>query len=111
MRAWTKAVDETLHPACAEITFASCHRHIIRRLPEAKFQQFLNSTPPISVTPGWHRRKKEIVIQGLDAAGIGDTFRLCDRRQPLRGLRQRRTADREGHILKIIGRQRGGLKS
>jgi glutathione S-transferase len=78
MRVWTKAVDETLHPACAEITFASCHRHIIRRLPENKFQEFLNSTPPISVTPGWHRRKKEIVIHGLDAPGIGETFRLYD---------------------------------
>ena len=46
MRLWTKAVDEDLHPACAEITFASCHRHIVRRLPEDKFQAFLNSTPP-----------------------------------------------------------------
>src|SRR5262249_20693951 len=32
MRVWTKAVDENLHPACGEITFASCHRHIVRRL-------------------------------------------------------------------------------
>lgn len=78
MRVWTKAVDENLHPACGEITFASCHRHIVRRLPEDKFQEFLNSTPPISVTPGWHRRKKEIVLQGLEAPGIGDTFRLYD---------------------------------
>jgi glutathione S-transferase len=78
MRVWTKAVDESLHPACAEITFASCHRHIIRRLPEDKFQEFLNSTPPVSVTPSWHRRKKEIVIQGLEAPSIGETFRLYD---------------------------------
>jgi hypothetical protein len=62
----------------AEITFASCHRHIIRRLPEDKFQEFLNGTPPVSVTPGWHRTKKEIVIQGLEAPGIGETFRLYD---------------------------------
>ena len=78
MRVWTKAVDENLHPACGEITFASCHRHIVRRLPEDKFQVFLNSTPPISVTAHWHERKKEIVMQGLDAPGIGDTFRLYD---------------------------------
>jgi glutathione S-transferase len=78
MRLWTKAVDENLHPACGEITFASCHRHIIRRLPEDKFQDFLNSTPPISVTPRWHARKKEIVALGLDAPGIGATFRLYD---------------------------------
>ena len=61
MRLWTKAVDENLHPACGEITFASCHRHIVRRLAEDKFQAFLNSTPPISVTAHWHERKKEIV--------------------------------------------------
>ncbi|MGA8614302.1 MAG: glutathione S-transferase C-terminal domain-containing protein, partial [Xanthobacteraceae bacterium] len=78
MRVWTKAVDENLHPACGEITFASCHRNIVRRLPEDKFQAFLNSTPPISVTAYWHERKKEIVMQGLDAPGIGDTFRLYD---------------------------------
>ncbi len=78
MRVWTKAVDENLHPACGEITFASCHRHIVRRLPEDKFQAFLNSTPPISVTAHWHERKKEIVMQGLDAPGLGATFRLYD---------------------------------
>ena len=78
MRLWTKAVDENLHPACGEITFASCHRHIVRRLPEEKFQAFLNSTPPISVTAHWHERKKEIVMQGLDAPGLGETFRLYD---------------------------------
>lgn len=78
MRVWTKAVDESLHPACAEVTFASCHRHIIRRLPEDKFQAFLGSTPPISVTPHWHRRKKEIVTQGFEAPGIGEPFRLYD---------------------------------
>jgi glutathione S-transferase len=78
MRLWTKAVDENLHPACGEITFASCHRHIIRRLPEEKFRAFLASTPPISVTPRWHERKKEIVTLGLDAPGLGETYRLYD---------------------------------
>ena len=78
MRLWTKSVDEELHPACGEITFASCHRHIIRRLPEDKFQQFLASTPPVSVTPHWHARKKEIVTLGLAAPGIDATFRQYD---------------------------------
>jgi glutathione S-transferase len=78
MRLWTKAVDEVLHPACGEITFASCHRHIVRRLPEDKFQAFLASTPSISVTAHWHERKKEIVLLGLKAPGIGATFRLYD---------------------------------
>src|SRR5262249_20376881 len=78
MRLWTKSVDEELHPACAEITFSSCHRHIIRRLPEEKFQEFLSSTPPISVTPRWHMRKKEIVTLGFEAPGLAATYKLYD---------------------------------
>jgi glutathione S-transferase len=78
MRLWTKAVDENLHPACAEITFSSCHRHIIRRLPKPEYEAFLDSTPPISVTPRWHARKKEIVTLGFAAPGLAATFQLYD---------------------------------
>ena len=78
MRLWTKAVDEYLHPACAELTFASCHRYIIGRLPPDKFNEFLESTPPISVTADWHARKKEIVRQGMAAPRVDRTFRLYD---------------------------------
>ena len=78
MRLWTKAIDEFLHPACAELTFASCHRHIVGRLPPEKFAQFLESTPAISVTADWHARKKEIVLQGMAAPGVERTFRLYD---------------------------------
>jgi glutathione S-transferase len=78
MRVWTKAVDEQLHPACAELTFASCHRHIIGRLGPEKLNAFLESTPPVSVTANWHARKKEIVRQGMAAPGVGRTFRLYD---------------------------------
>jgi glutathione S-transferase len=76
MRLWTKAVDEYLHPACAELTFASCHRYIIGRLPPEKLNEFLESTPPISVTADWHTRKKEIVRQGMAAPRVERTFRL-----------------------------------
>jgi glutathione S-transferase len=78
MRLWTKGVDEVLHPACAEITFASCHRHIVRRLPAAKLSEFLESTPPLSITAAWHSRKKQIVRDGLAAPGVDATFRLYD---------------------------------
>ena len=78
MRLWTKAVDESLHPACAELTFASCHRYIIGRLTPEKLTEFLESTPPISVTAHWHARKKEIVRQGMAAPGVDRTFRLYD---------------------------------
>jgi glutathione S-transferase len=78
MRVWTKAVDEQLHPACAELTFASCHRHIIGRLGPQKLNEFLESTPPVSVTANWHARKKEIVRQGMAAPDVGRTFKLYD---------------------------------
>ena len=79
MRLWTKAVDEEMHPACAEVTFACTHRHTVARLGEEGVARFLASTPPQSVTPTWHARKKEIVTLGFAAPGIERPFRLYDR--------------------------------
>lgn len=79
MRIWTKAVDEDVHPACGEITFVSCHRHIVNRLPAAEREIFLNSTPPLSVTPQWHERKKQLVQLGFKTPGVAEKFRLYDR--------------------------------
>ncbi len=78
MRVWTKAVDEDIHPACAEVTFSSCHRHIIKRLPPQQYREFLASTPAQSATPRWHDRKKEIVTLGFDAPGLDEKYRLYD---------------------------------
>jgi len=78
MRLWTKAVDESLHPACGEVTFVTCHRHIVLRLPEAELEEFLKNTPAQSVTNKWKERKKEIVRMGFDAPGIEHTIRLYD---------------------------------
>lgn len=78
MLIWTKAVDEQLHPACGELTFVCCHRHIVMRLPEEKLREFLSSTPDQSVTSKWKERKKEIVRMGFEAPGIADTIRLYD---------------------------------
>ncbi len=78
MRLWTKAIDEVMHPACAEITFASSHRHIVNRLGPEGVAKFLNSTPPQSVTPQWHERKKEIVLNGFNAPGVDRKFRIYD---------------------------------
>ena len=36
------------------------------------------ATPPVSVTAGWHERKKVIVKHGLDAPGIDQSLRLYD---------------------------------
>ena len=78
MRLWTKAVDEMLHPMCAEITFSASHRHTVARLGPEGLTKFLASTPPISVTAAWHDRKKVIVMQGFKAPGIEKAYLLYD---------------------------------
>ncbi|MEM8984455.1 MAG: glutathione S-transferase family protein [Pseudomonadota bacterium] len=78
MRIWQKAVDEQLHPACGELTFVCCHRHILMRMGEEKLREFLSSTPEQSVTSTWKERKKEIVRHGFDAPGIEATIRMYD---------------------------------
>jgi glutathione S-transferase len=70
MRIWTKAVDDQVHPACAELTFSCTHRHTLAR--------FLEATPAQSVKPGWKARKREIVTLGFDAPGIAAPFKLYD---------------------------------
>ncbi len=78
VRLWEKFVDEQLHPACGELTFVCCHRHIVSRLGADGLRKFLNSTPDQSVTSTWRERKKEIVRLGFEAPGIEDTIRLYD---------------------------------
>ena len=75
---WTKAVDEQLHPLCGELTFAASHRFTVLRLGEEKVKEFLDSTPPESVTLGWHNRKKEIVQHGFEAPGMSKTVKVYE---------------------------------
>jgi glutathione S-transferase len=77
-RTWTKAVDELLHPACAEVTYVSCHRHIVNQLSPAERDAFLNNTPERSVKGAWRQRKRELVELGFDAPGVDVYFRLYD---------------------------------
>ncbi len=79
MRSWTKVVDELLHPACADVTYVSCHRHIVRRLGPEKLEEFVESTPEQSVKGAWRKRKRELVMLGFDAPDIDSKFRLYDR--------------------------------
>ncbi len=78
MRLWTKTVDEDIHPACGEVTFVSCHRFVIMRLGEEGVEEFLNATPPRSVTPAWKQRKRDLVMLGIEAPGIGAKIKLYD---------------------------------
>jgi glutathione S-transferase len=78
MRSWTKAVDELLHPACAELTYISCHRHIINRLPPAEREAYFQRTPERSVKGAWRERKRELVELGFAAPGVASQVRVYD---------------------------------
>ncbi|MEX2365925.1 MAG: glutathione S-transferase family protein [Pseudohongiellaceae bacterium] len=73
---WAKAVDEELHPACAELTFAASHRYTLFKLGPEKVKAFLDSTPGNSLTHNWHNRKKQIVREGFKAPDIADKVKL-----------------------------------
>ena len=79
VRYWTKAVDEELHPACGALTFMASHRHTIQRLGPEGLRDFLDSTPPFSVSAHWHEQKKVYVREGFDAPGGRDKIILYDR--------------------------------
>jgi len=79
-RYWTKALDELLHPACGTLTFASCHRHIVRKnLSEKELEKFMANTPDHSVTVDWAGYKKQIIKYGFEAPGAADKVRLYDK--------------------------------
>ncbi len=76
VRAWTKAVDEELHPACSAITYVVSHRHTILRNGVGCFDDFLNQ----GGTEGLPARtlKWQWVQHGLQAPGAADKIRLYD---------------------------------
>ena len=64
MRFWTKAVDEDLHTgAVGTLTFCASHRHVVRRLPEKAYQEFLDGSPD----PIKRERKRRWVEDGFQA--------------------------------------------
>jgi len=79
VRYWTKAVDEDLHPACGAVTFVCSHRHtVLKNLGPKGAEEFLASTPPISVTSDWKSQKDAFVRYGFDAPGAADKVKLYD---------------------------------
>ena len=79
VRYWTKAVDEDLHPACGAVTFVCSHRHtVLKNLCPKGAEEFLASTPPISVTADWISQKDAFVRYGFDAPGASDKVKLYD---------------------------------
>ena len=79
VRYWTKAVDEDLHPACGAVTFVCSHRHtVLKNLGPEGAEEFLASTPPLSVTSDWKSQKDSFVRYGFDAPGATEKVKLYD---------------------------------
>tara|TARA_B100001059_G_C17790287_1_gene559723 strand:- start:455 stop:1291 length:837 start_codon:yes stop_codon:yes gene_type:complete len=79
VRYWTKAVDEDLHPACGAVTFVCSHRHtVLKNLGPEGAEEFLASTPPLSVTSDWKSQKDGFVRYGFDAPGATEKVKLYD---------------------------------
>ncbi|MFO1363686.1 MAG: glutathione S-transferase family protein [Burkholderiales bacterium] len=83
MRLWTKAVDESLQPATKYVTYASCHRHILKRLPPDKFEQYMRGPEGeaairVAGDPAWVQSKRAIVELGIAAPGVAEKFRIYD---------------------------------
>jgi len=83
MRLWMKTVDEQMQPAVKYITYAACHRHILKRLPPDKFEQYMQGPPGDPATrvtgdPNWEQSKRLIVEMGISAPGVAQKFRMYD---------------------------------
>ncbi|MDA8739968.1 glutathione S-transferase family protein [Rhodobacteraceae bacterium] len=79
VRYWTKAVDEDLHPACGAVTFVCSHRHtVLKNLGPEGAEEFLASTPSLSVTSDWKSQKDGFVRYGFDAPGATEKVKLYD---------------------------------
>lgn len=63
---WTKFVDEELHWACGTLTFMSSHRFTIGKMGPEKVNEFLDSTPVLSLASDWKVRKRRYIEDGFD---------------------------------------------
>ena len=74
VRAWTKAVDEELHPACSAITYVVSHRHTILRTGAGRFEEFVQRGAGEGAAA--RALKWQWIQQGLAAPGAADKIRL-----------------------------------
>ena len=76
VRAWTKAVDEELHPACSAITYIVSHRHTLLRNGVGSFEDFLRQGAGEGAAA--RALKWQWIQHGISAPGAADKIRLYD---------------------------------
>jgi glutathione S-transferase len=75
MRVWTKAMDEGVHAACANIAYATAYRSIMQQKSPEEFEAHLNRMPD----PERRERQRQAIEHGLDAPLIRRSVLLYDR--------------------------------
>jgi len=75
MRLWPKMVDETVHIACAAVTFALFHRFNVLKMAPDELEIYINNTRE----PVFRERKRGWVHQGLDAPDVRQAIKIHDK--------------------------------
>lgn len=74
VRAWTKAVDEELHPACSALTYVVSHRHTILKNGVSSFEEFVEKGD--SAGKAARMLKWQWIQDGIEAPGAKDKIQL-----------------------------------
>jgi len=74
VRAWTKAVDEELHPACSALTYVVSHRHTILANGAGSFKNFVEKGD--SAGKAARLLKWQWIQEGINAPGARDKIQL-----------------------------------
>ena len=72
MRAWTKRVDEEVHPCTRPVTYVTTHRHSIMEKRKEEVEAHINSDP----SPYWRERKRGWIYDGFEAPDVGHAIRF-----------------------------------
>jgi glutathione S-transferase len=75
MRVWTKAMDEGVHAACANIAYATAYRGIMRQKSAQELEAHFARMPD----PERSERQRQAIERGLDAPVIRRSVLLYDR--------------------------------
>ncbi len=75
MRVWTKAMDEGVHAACADIAYATAYRPIMRQKTPEELAAHLDRMPD----PERRERQRQAIEHGLEAPIIRRSVLLYDR--------------------------------
>jgi glutathione S-transferase len=82
MRTWTKLPDETIHSACATVTFTTYFRYTLMKLPPDKLlnmeEKQVDRLAHQAINPNVLARKHDLIVKELEASAAQGAFRAFD---------------------------------